>query len=784
MEELLLSNPYYKIELDTRTELYYSKEEMRKLASHDETIFVLNGFTDAYYDYLKTHNGVAPAIPEGVTRLEISAFQHQSELREIVLPESLIRLDHFAFADCPNLSKVNIPESVLAMGNYVFEGDKSLTHISLPRRLKALFQEPFKDCNPDLLIDVMGYETMTARDFALPNASQKHLIGRFIPGYSFMETGTKKFINIFEGNRDGSDAIYSIDNDQLIAEIMASTDNPESILKENKLFNYLIFKHYLFQQAQTGPVKFPKSYIINNIDASNIKGFLANRSRWNSLIKQAKQSATPESCVDNLEKLSDSQSLSLFKLAVLCGLFEKDEGIRTKAFNLIKYNILHSAENFPSHRNYNKNLTKDPLNMRMDEIDNLFSSIPLAMPNVEFANFFSQNYSAFIDKARVEYANGEKAYIAKTLTNFGYSDELVKGKLSKGRMHDRFIAYQKANKTNGVEDLRELTDNRMNFVQFVISKGYDRPEDLKGVIADKYLEVGAKFFQYYSDIKIIKRIFDQVETSEGVLPYIIYPRDKSNIEFRDLIFNISRYGLPEKYDVIKAAFSTSEDVLEHMKYIGEQLTDTHNTKYSYKMMKKSSPDMHLSSNKLAICTVVTNRGVQPYLFELADHETQRMDIVRRTEDGEDLVGKTRMRVVDTEEYGKYLLMDNFEVMPYVRDSFPEKEQKRVFRAFLNGIQDFSKLYNQFNPDRPIRFAALGTTGTCTINPTVRKLCPTIIGDETLVLPDYFAYKNNAGGEQNYLGTPEDDDMTIASLEQKPATISISDLKISGGQGDE
>lgn len=71
-------------------------------------------------------------ILDGVTVIEIGAFQGCGGLTGINIPNSVTEINRCAFQECSGLVSVKIPNSVTKFGEYVFLNCKSLTECSLP----------------------------------------------------------------------------------------------------------------------------------------------------------------------------------------------------------------------------------------------------------------------------------------------------------------------------------------------------------------------------------------------------------------------------------------------------------------------------------------------------------------------------------------------------------------------------------------------------------------------------------------------------------------------------
>lgn len=67
-------------------------------------------------------------IPEGVKRIEESAFDNCVGLASITLPEGLVSIPDGAFFECRSLKSITIPESVTAIGKDAFRACDGLLY--------------------------------------------------------------------------------------------------------------------------------------------------------------------------------------------------------------------------------------------------------------------------------------------------------------------------------------------------------------------------------------------------------------------------------------------------------------------------------------------------------------------------------------------------------------------------------------------------------------------------------------------------------------------------------
>ena len=109
------------------------------------------------------------SIPNSVTQIGWSAFEHCKKLTSITIPGGVKTMGKMAFANCPQLASVtfmegvksiglrmfedcigltavNIPQSMTNLGERAFEGCTSLTTVHIPVGVAKIDREAFKDC--------------------------------------------------------------------------------------------------------------------------------------------------------------------------------------------------------------------------------------------------------------------------------------------------------------------------------------------------------------------------------------------------------------------------------------------------------------------------------------------------------------------------------------------------------------------------------------------------------------------------------------------------------------
>ena len=86
-------------------------------------------------------------IPEGVERIELSAFSPCMDLKSVRFPSSLKVLGEFAFSGCRRLTDIEFPEGLEEICRSAFSMCLMLKNVTLPKRLKKLVRGVFLGCS-------------------------------------------------------------------------------------------------------------------------------------------------------------------------------------------------------------------------------------------------------------------------------------------------------------------------------------------------------------------------------------------------------------------------------------------------------------------------------------------------------------------------------------------------------------------------------------------------------------------------------------------------------------
>ena len=98
-------------------------------------------------------------IPNGVTEIGEYAFVSNTSLASISIPNGVQHIGHSTFSQCISLKTIDIPESVTSIGNAAFYKCTSLESITIPSGVTEISERVFDQCTCELIINSKIVET-------------------------------------------------------------------------------------------------------------------------------------------------------------------------------------------------------------------------------------------------------------------------------------------------------------------------------------------------------------------------------------------------------------------------------------------------------------------------------------------------------------------------------------------------------------------------------------------------------------------------------------------------
>ena len=132
---------YYALSVSNREDNYVSK------LSTDANGFVIytEGEEKILVNYLGSETDIT--IPNGITKINNSAFYNCYSLTSIEIPNSVISIGSSAFYNCTSLESIEIPASVISIGDCAFYNCRTLTIIEIPASVTSIGYQAFSGCS-------------------------------------------------------------------------------------------------------------------------------------------------------------------------------------------------------------------------------------------------------------------------------------------------------------------------------------------------------------------------------------------------------------------------------------------------------------------------------------------------------------------------------------------------------------------------------------------------------------------------------------------------------------
>ena len=120
----------------------------------------LEDIEDYYFDFTKSTGfpSCVTRIPNGVTRIDDTAFWGCTSLVSITIPNGVTSIGAQTFNGCTNLTSITIPDSITDIKRYVFGDCTSLISITIPNSVTAIGEYAFENCTSLKTINYKGTE--------------------------------------------------------------------------------------------------------------------------------------------------------------------------------------------------------------------------------------------------------------------------------------------------------------------------------------------------------------------------------------------------------------------------------------------------------------------------------------------------------------------------------------------------------------------------------------------------------------------------------------------------
>ncbi|MCL2689792.1 MAG: leucine-rich repeat domain-containing protein [Chitinispirillia bacterium] len=116
-----------------------------RFRSVDSVLF--NAAMDTLILYPPSKADTIYTIPNTVTSIRAQAFQHNRNLKTVIIPESVTRFGEVSFARMLSLTHITLPNSITITGNAMFDSSAALSSVTLGNALTEINRGTFQRCH-------------------------------------------------------------------------------------------------------------------------------------------------------------------------------------------------------------------------------------------------------------------------------------------------------------------------------------------------------------------------------------------------------------------------------------------------------------------------------------------------------------------------------------------------------------------------------------------------------------------------------------------------------------
>ena len=199
--------------------------------SNDEYGVMFNKNKTKLIQYPINNSRKSYKIPDGVTEIDLWAFDDCDHLTHIVVPHTVKEIGMGAFAECDNLISINFPAKLSKISHALFSGCNNLTKVIIPNEVTSIDSHAFVSCGRlefvhlpsniskidiDAFRDFSGYICSTEEDsFAKIYAKKNGIEFRICNGHDVDET---------VGGKCGKNLTWSLDIETGVLTITGTGD--------------------------------------------------------------------------------------------------------------------------------------------------------------------------------------------------------------------------------------------------------------------------------------------------------------------------------------------------------------------------------------------------------------------------------------------------------------------------------------------------------------------------------------------------------------------------------
>lgn len=635
-----------------------------------------------------------------VNELSIFSFKNLKSLKELNIPSNVTKINEYFVSDCPNLEKIFINANVEKLERNCFESNVNLKEIFINKNIKTISKECFYMCKGLERVKLnIGLKSIEDEAFAYCSSLKRIIIPDTVEELgTFSFYGCSNLERIKLSRRMKTISASSFSNCKSLKEIILpynikflgelsfeNCSNLTDIVIQNKKVNV---NRGAFENV-------PLKYIVENNDEIILTNSLEKYENMNYVTIEDMKKFFLDFEIENLFPLEMS-------IEELKSVMEKCEkaNVKMPIRYVNKYLKLNSSKamNLKYYKQIYKLLKGESLE-NIDILCNFGETIGLFQyPIVEMHMSKSGNiitekvdYSQKAGEFLKECINKEKIkvshfnYVLSKLENNGFKRDFALFILQDGNFESILKVIHKnkdflANVYNHFEEVQATNTNKngTRILKPTIQKFVSYFNDNKFINSDNYADIAKELGKFYDD----QKYFDEAIEI------------RKEFENKKISPNILSVDLEEK--TLRKISEVKNSILKLGKETLLELKEASNG-FTFEWLKKDDPHNYTLGKYCSCCAHLSQIGDGIAIASILHPDVQ--NIVLRDVQGT-IVAKSTLYINREQGYGVFNTVE-------VSSIIPESAKKRIYDKYIMGIKIFAELYNQENPEHPLKKINVG-----------------------------------------------------------------------------
>ena len=630
--------------------------------------------------YAFSSSGIENVIlPDFIEKVEAGTFRYSS-LKNITFSNRLKTIEMYAFTGCENLEEVKFPLTLNEINNNAFQNCINLRKLSFPDNVEFIGDSSFENCSgvKDLVLprylkkidDYAFYRCSSLDKIIIPDDVKE--IGKF----SFSKCANVKEIYLGESLEKVGE--YAFAENPLIEKVVIKNYRQ---LNQEGLKNIMLSFDYYYLNEETGDI------IVSKKSLDYLDGYkLIDCKKYGDRMKYI-----PKHEAIKISLIIDPERMNLLSDRDL--MFYRD----------FSYVI-------------NKDNVKD-IKEALKHDNNWFNKLINKLADKEQYSQFRNNIFYYFDIYKLAYSLGafNENQIDRQKAGEFLNNAFDKGFFRSYSMHGSFesLKFKGYNK-----EWAEFFMDKKNFMELIelekeatgyIARIYNEFEKIKEFGKSsrgnqRYRKVTVEMCKNYFAESNFENVSEDNKDISETISY--YTRNQESfdeaVRIRNEYLSLRNSGMIDDYLLNEPLMSEleeiKEDIIKDARETVGTLNKASNELFTYEYLSKYDPRNFVLGKYCSCCAHLEGIGHGIMKASILNPDCQ--NLVIKDKKGK-IIAKSTLYVNREQGYGVF---NNVEI----NNNIQTKEiKKKIYKVYMEAIEDFANRYNEKNPDKPLSVITVG-----------------------------------------------------------------------------